>query len=154
MLRSLESVSSTKLLGTHIDNHLKWEENVKKVSASCYCTLAILKKLRNFLPFNIREQFSQDPSLSKWYYNCGVYHNSPHHIVKRLQRIQTACACFVVGKLVKREDIIKLNGLLSKKHIEWELLKSVHKAIFSHEWLGYLRLKQLKHNRTLKSSAA
>ena len=59
MSRSLERVSSTKLLGTHIDYHLKWEENVKQVSASCYCTLAILKKLRNFVPFNIREHLSQ-----------------------------------------------------------------------------------------------
>ena len=49
---SLERVSSAKLLGTHIDHTLKWEENVKQISASCYCTLGILKKLRNFLPLN------------------------------------------------------------------------------------------------------
>ena len=38
--------------------------------------------------------------------------------------------------------------------IEWQLLKSVHNAIFSHHWQGYLRLKKFKHNRTLRSSAA
>ena len=51
---SLERISSTKLLGTHIDHQRKWEENVKQGSASCHRTLAILKKLSNFLPFNIR----------------------------------------------------------------------------------------------------
>ena len=30
---SLERVSSAKLLGTHIDHNLKWEENVKQISA-------------------------------------------------------------------------------------------------------------------------
>ena len=48
---SLERVSSAKLCGIHIDLHLKWEENLKQVSASCYRTLAILKKLRNFSHF-------------------------------------------------------------------------------------------------------
>ena len=115
---SLERVSLTKLFGIHSDHHVKWEENVKQVSASCCRTSAILKKLRNFLPFNIREQLGQAPVLSKLYYNCVVYHNLPHYIVKRLQRVQTAYACFVVGKLVKREDITRLNWLPSKEHIE------------------------------------
>ena len=110
--------------------------------------------MRNFLPFNIRKQLVQTLVLSKLYYNCVVYHNLPHYFVKRLQRIQTACASFVVGKYVEREDIIKLNWLPVKEHIEWQLLKSEHKAIFTREWPSYLRLKQFKHNRTLRSSAA
>ena len=90
------------------------------------------------------------------YYNCVVYHNLPHYLVKRLQRIQTACASFVVGKFVESEDIIKLPviWLPMKEHIEWQLLKLVHKAIFSHEWPVYMQLKKFKHNRTLRSSAA
>ena len=152
---SLERVSSAKLLGTEIDHNLKWEENVKQISASCYRTLGILKKLRNFsLPFHIRKQLVQALVLSKLYYNYVVYHNLPHYLVKRQQRIQTAYASFVVGKFVKSKDIIKLIWLPVKEHIEWQLLKLVHKAIFSHEWPGYLRLKQFKHNRTLRSSAA
>ena len=150
----LERVSSAKLLGTHIDHNLKWEENVKQISASCYRTLGILKKLRNSLPFHIRKQLVQALVLSKLYYNCVVYHNLPHYLVKRLQRIQTACANFVVGKFVESEDIIKLGWLPVKEHIEWQLLKLVHCAIFSREWPGYLRLKQFKHNRTLRSSSA
>ena len=151
---SLERVSSAKLLGTHIDHNLKWEENVKQISASCYRTLGILKKLRNFLPFHIRKQLVQALVLSKLYYNCVVYHNLPHYLVKRLQRIQTASASFVGGKFVESEDIIKLSWLPVKEHIEWQLLKLVHKAIYSREWPGYLRLKQFMHNRTLRSSAA
>ena len=37
-------------------------------------------------------------------------------------------------------------------NIEWQLLKQVHKAIYSREWPGYR--KQFIHNRTLRSSAA
>ena len=131
----------------------------------CEASLSLLllhscnrKEIKEFSPIQYSRAVKSGPSLSKLYHNCVVYHNLPHHIVKRLQRIQTACACFVVGKLVKREDIIKLNCMVTlfskKKHIEWQLLKSVDKAIFSHEWLGYLRLRQFKHNRTLRTSAA
>ena len=89
------------------------------------------------------------------YFNCVGYHNLPHYLVKNLERIQTACASFVVGKVVESEDIIiKLSWLPIKEHIEWQLLKLVYKAIFSREWPGSLRLKQFKHNLTLRSSAA
>ena len=54
-------------------------------------------------------------------YNCVVYHNLPHYLVKRLQRIQTACASFVVGKFIESDDIIKLSWLPVKEHIEWQL---------------------------------
>ena len=113
---SLERVSSAKLLGTEIDHNLKWEENVKQISASCYRTLGILKKLRNFsLPFHIRKQLVQALVLSKLYYNYVVYHNLPHYLVKRLQRTQTACASFVVAKFVESEDIIKLRTLITRQ---------------------------------------
>jgi len=104
------------------------------------------KQGEEFLTFYIRKQLVQALVSSKLYYNCVVHHNLPHYIVKYHQIIQTACACFVVGKLVEREDIIKLNWLPVKEHIEKQLLKSVHKAIFSHERPGYLRMKQFKHN--------
>ena len=128
--------------------------NFKQISASCYRTRGILKKLRNFLPFHIRKQLVQALVLSKLYYICVVYHNLPHYLVKRLQRIQTACASFVAGKFVESKDITKLSWLPVKEHIEWQLLKLVHKAILSREWPGYLRLKQFKHSGTLRSTAA
>ncbi|RMX43327.1 hypothetical protein pdam_00014956 [Pocillopora damicornis] len=107
---SSERVSSAKLLGTYIDHHLKWEENLVQALV-----------------------------LSKLYYNCVFYHYIPHYFIKRLQRIQTACARFVVGKFVEREDIIKLN---------------CYPRLAMNERPSNLRLKQFEHNRTLRSSAA
>lgn len=109
----------------------------------------MLKRLRNILTFNIRKQLVQTLVLSKLYYNCVVYHNLPHHFLTRLQRIQTACASFVVGKFVEREDIIKLNWSPIKEHLEWQLLKSVHKTLYSNELTS-----QFKQYRALRSSVA
>ena len=42
----------------------------------------------------------------------------------------------------------------SSTSIEWQLLTSHHKAIFSHEWPSYLQLKKFKYSWTLRSSTA
>ena len=79
------------------------------LSKSQPLAIALLESKRNFLSFNDYKQLVQVLVLSKLYYNCVFYHYIPHYFIKRLQRIQTACARFVVGKFVEREDIIKLN---------------------------------------------
>ena len=38
---------------------------------------------------------------------------------------------FVVSKFVESKDSIKLSWLPVKEHIEWQLLKVVHKAIYA-----------------------
>ena len=81
---------------THHCHCIHWPQSKvgRKCQANfsfCHRTLGILKKLRNFLPFHIL------PFHFILYYSCVVYHNLPHYLVKRLQRIQTACASFVVG---------------------------------------------------------
>ena len=57
------------------------------------------------------------------------------------------CLCFLAG-------LLHPSWITSPTSIEWQLLKSVHKVIFSREWPSYLQLKQLNHKWTLRSSAA
>lgn len=53
---TLERVTSNKLLGSHIHQHMNWEENVKHTAASCYATITTLKKLKNILPFHTKKK--------------------------------------------------------------------------------------------------
>lgn len=64
---NIERVPSTKLLGTYIDQHMKWEDNVKYICTSCYAILAMLRKVKNQLPFHIRKNLAQAHVLSKLY---------------------------------------------------------------------------------------
>ena len=57
------------------------------------------------------------------------------------------CLCFLAG-------LLHPSWITSPISIEWQLLKSVHKVIFSRKWPSYLQLKQLNHKWTLRSSAA
>jgi len=71
---NIARVPSTKLLGTYINQHLKWEDNVKYIFTSCYSILAMLHKVKNLLPFHIRKNLAQALILSKLYYNDILHH--------------------------------------------------------------------------------
>ena len=114
----VEGVKSTKLLGSYIHEHLKWEENVKNIASSCYSTLATLRKLKNSLPFKIRKNLVQALVLSKLYYNDVIYHSLPEYLQKRLQRVQKAAASFVLGKFARSADVLSLNWLPIKEQRE------------------------------------
>ena len=42
---SLKRIESTKFLEVKINSNLKWDDRIKHLAASCYGTLATLKKL-------------------------------------------------------------------------------------------------------------
>ena len=41
----LERIKSWKLLGVHINEHLKWDDHIKNTVSGCYATVSILRKL-------------------------------------------------------------------------------------------------------------
>ena len=106
---NIERVPSAKLLGTYINQHLKWKDNVKYICTSCYATLAMLRKVTNLLPFHIRRNLTQALDLSKLYYNDSLHHLLPEYLTARLHRVQKAAASFVNDKYATTLDILKLN---------------------------------------------
>ncbi len=131
---SLKRVPTTKLLGSHIHEHLNWEE-------------------KKTLPFHIKKNLVQALVLSKLYYNDIVYYSLPDYMPKRLQRVQKAAAGFVLGRYASTEDILlKLKWLPVKEQREWNLLKTTHKAIHNTNWPNYLKLNIFQHSKCLRSS--
>ena len=62
---SLKRVESTKLLGVNIHSNLKWDDRIKHLAASCYGTLATLKKIKNFTNYRLRKHLSESLVLSR-----------------------------------------------------------------------------------------
>ena len=149
---NIEPVPSAKLLETYINQHLKWEDNVKYICSSCYATLAMLRKVKNLLPFHIRKNLAQALVLSKLYYNDILHHSLPEYLTARLHRVQKAAASFVNGKYATTLDILKLNWLPVTEQREWHILKSTHKSLYSSDWPNYLRLATYENDRNLRSS--
>ena len=140
----VQYVQQSKLLGVHFH-----------VSKSCYSTLSILRKIKNFTGFKLRKHLVESLVFSKSDYCDTVFHPLPEFLMKRLQRLQFAAASFVKGHYVREiTDIVKLGWLPVKERRDFHLLKLVHKALHSYSWPTYLELTRVNGMRTLRSSSA
>ena len=137
----LECVTTAKILGVHMDEHLTWADHVTVLLSSCYVTLAALQKLRNLAPHHVRKQLVESLVMSKMDYRCVVSYPLPEYQMKRLQRVQTTRAGYVLGWYAVLQDLQKLKWLPIIKSRDLALLKITHKVLYNDVWPVYLRLK-------------
>ena len=146
--RNLEVVETYKLLGVHFGNTLRWEKHVNEIVSSCYASLAILRKLRNMAPFQLRKQLVESLILSKLDYCDVVYYALPSKLLKRLQRVQSSALCFITGKFSREEDVLKLGWLPMMERRDWHLLIATFKALNDQRWPEYASLKRYNPGRS------
>ncbi len=150
----LKRINSSLLLGTVLQQNLKWNEDISRKISSCHGTLSILKKLKHLAPYRIRKQLAECLVLSKIDYNDVVSGSIPDYLVKRLQRVQLAVAGFVLGKYASPLDVLTLGWLPIKERRDYHLSKLVYKALYFSDGPAYLKLDEYKSSRTLRSSSA
>ena len=144
-----------KLLGVYFHENLKWDEQVKAICKSCYGTIRILKKIKNFTDFKLRKQLAESLVLSKLNYCDTVFYPLPDFLLKRLQRLQFAAASFILGRYVNTTaDLLKLAWLPLKELRDYSLLKCAYKAIYFDNWPVYLKLQLVQPVRNLRSTIA
>ena len=85
--KRLERVSNFRLLGTQVNQHLNWKQQINLKISSCYATLALIRKLKHLTPFHVQKQLAKCLILSKIDYNHIVSHPIPEYLLKRLQRL-------------------------------------------------------------------
>ena len=83
----LERIKSCKLLGVHVNEHLKWHDHINHTVSGCYTTLSILRKLEYLAKYELRKQLAETLILSKldnmpiWFFT--LYHNSYFAVCNR-----------------------------------------------------------------------
>ena len=90
-------------------------------------------------------------------YNDIVYYPLPVYQLKRLQKVQNACASFVTGKYTKTtKAIVDIGWLPVKERRDLHYLKATFKALHNNNWPDYLKLDTVNnsHGMRLRSSAA
>ena len=61
----LERIKSCKLLGVHINEHLKWDDHIKHTVSRCYTTLLILRKLKYLAKYELTKQLAETLNFAK-----------------------------------------------------------------------------------------
>ena len=114
----LKITNSSLLLGTVMEQHLKWNDEINRKISSCYGTLSVLRKLKHLAPYHVRKQLAECLVLSRIDYNDVVSGPIPMYLLKRLQRVQLTVAGFVLGRcLLSNAETITSPNLYSKPYI-------------------------------------
>ena len=79
--------------------------------------------------------------IAKIDYASTVFYPLPQYQVHRLQRLQNACARFVLSKYAGPEDLAYLNWLPISERRDFNILKLTHKAIHSSDFPEHLSLE-------------
>ena len=131
---NLEHIKSCKLLGVHINEHLKWDDHIKDTVSGCYTTLSTLRKLNYLAKYELRKQLAETLILSKLNYADLVFYPLPQFLLHHLQRVQFTVASLVLGHYVKNfRDILKIGWLPINERRDLNLLKSCFKALHNAE---------------------
>ena len=88
-----------------MDEHLTGPDHVTALVSPRHSALAVLRKLRNRAPYHVRKQLAESLVTSKLDYGCIAYYALPEYQMKRLQRVQTTCAGYVLGWYDVLEDL-------------------------------------------------
>ena len=118
----LEHVTTGKILGVHIDEHLTWAAHVTVLLSSCYAALAVFPKLHNLALYHVRKQLVESLVMSKLDYRCYCL-LSPSRIPNEMAakssnnfRGLRTWAVSCSGKLLERITIAKILGVDMDEH--------------------------------------
>ena len=146
--QAVEKVKTFKLLGTWINDNLKWSDHVKYVLSSCYGVLSTLRKIRNLAPQNVKKQLAESLVLSKLQFNDIVCYPLPMYLQEKIQKVQNTAASFVINRYASEEDVLKLGWLTTKERTEpLNLLLTTYQTMYNPSWPEYLRVEKREPKR-------
>lgn len=148
----LGRIKTTRLLGTEIDENLKWNDDILSKISKCHNTVALIKKLKNLALFHVRKSLAESLVLSLIDYNDIVCHPIPKYLTQRLQRVQLAAASFVYNQYADMSDVLKLGWLPISYRRDYHITRTICKALYQNCWPTCLKLVDHKPARALRSS--
>ena len=148
----LERIKTTRLLGTEIDENLKWNDDILSKISKCYNTLAVIKKLKNLTPFHARKRLAESLVLSLIDFNDIVCHPIPRYLTQWLQRAQLATASFVYNHYADMSDVLKLGWLPISYRRDYRITRTIWKALYQNCQPTCLKLVEHRPARALRSS--
>ena len=81
-----------------------------------------------------------------------MYSDAPQHLIKRLQKVQTAAAGYVTSHFATSQDLVKLNWLPIQERIDWTIAKMTHNSLYNEQWPTYLKSSFVQPKRQLRAT--
>jgi hypothetical protein len=127
----LENVSSEKSLGVIIDSNLNWKEQVQKLYTSVNRSLALLRRIKRFLPQKTRILFYNGYILSIMQYCITVWGSSTD--IEKIYKLQKRAARIILDvtdiRTPSKEMFQKLDWLPLRQMIDYRKAIIVYKSL-------------------------
>jgi len=94
----IPNVTSTKLLGVHLDQQLSWSEHINHVQKKLASNLYLLKQIKNFLPVEARKLFFNSYVLPHFDYCSVIWGNCSKTALNKLVKMQKRAARIILDK--------------------------------------------------------
>ena len=92
----IQITNCDKLLGVTIDQHLLFKNHVKKVFTKVSQSIALLRRIKQFLPHSARVKFYNAFIMPQLEYCCTIWGSSTD--VSSLCKLQNRCAKIILNK--------------------------------------------------------
>ena len=94
----IECVENDKLLGVHIDNSLNYSKHIDHVCKIISAKLALLRRIKRFLPLHYRKLFYNSYILPCIEYCITIWGNAPKVQIARVSKLQKSAARIILDK--------------------------------------------------------
>ena len=116
--KPIDQVDSTQYLGVFIDDRLKFDIHVSKLSKKLSGKLAWLSRLRKIVPLDVLKLCYNTYILPIFDYTCSVWGCTPSNI-NDIQRLQNRAARIISGNF----DTVNTRGIYLVKQLGWQTIE-------------------------------
>ena len=129
----LQTTNNDKLLGVVIDQHLLFKKHVKKIYTKVSQSIALLRRIKQFLPHSARVKFYNAFIMPQLEYCCTIWGSSSE--ISSLCKLQNRCARIILDKPY---DYSATEALRSLKILPLQLRIRQRKAVLVFKSLNKL----------------
>jgi hypothetical protein len=126
----LENVNSEKLLGVKVDKYLTWKEHVNKTAQTIGRNIALLRRIKEYLPHQTRITFYKAYIQSHIDYCSTIWGQSTH--IPRIHILQKMALRMImdVPRLTHSEPLFNQCGVMPiQKRVKFRTVTMVYKTL-------------------------
>ena len=127
---TIPCLSTTKILGVHIDNVVCWDEHIRVTHNKIVKNLYLLQQIKQFLPVEARKLFVNSYILPHIDYCCIVWGNCSKTLLHNIEKLLKRAARLILDEVLDRENTTPSHVLFAK--LRWMSLAAridYHRAI-------------------------
>ena len=149
----LQNVSTQKVLGLHIDEHLTWSTHIDHLCSAISSKISLLRQLAEYVPIDVQKRFYQGYILPLIDYGSITWGAASKANIDRVSKLQKRAA-----RIILRADFDTPSSVMLQE-LSWPTIENrlkYNKAVFTYralnkltpDYISYL-LKPLSESHSL-----